>query len=151
MVLLEPLDDETVAVDAANRIVTALSRPIVVGDGYRVRISASIGVAVGDVAGTDAEELLHKADAALYRAKASGRSRVEVFDRTLRAELSERAALERALAQAIELDELVLHFQPIVSVASGEVLRGASPLAGRHFGPPLTSSRSRIIRPDLRS
>ena len=44
-----------------------------------------------------------------------------MFDRTLRAELSERAALEQALAQAIELDELVLHFQPIVSVASGEV------------------------------
>ena len=121
VVLLQPLDDEAAAVKVADRIVTALSRPIVVGNGYRVRIGASIGVAVGSEAGTDADTLLREADAALYRAKASGRSRVEVFDRTLRAELSHRATVERALARAIERDELVLHFQPIVSVVSAEV------------------------------
>ena len=121
VVLLQPVENEAAAVDVAHRIVAALSRPIVVGEGYRVRTGASIGVAVGGAAGVEAESLLREADTALYRAKASGRGRVEAFDRTLRAELSQRAALERALARAIEADELVLHFQPIVSVATGEV------------------------------
>jgi EAL domain-containing protein (putative c-di-GMP-specific phosphodiesterase class I) len=58
---------------------------------------------------------------AVYRAKAAGRGRAEVFDDSLRRELSERANLETALIQAIGHDELLLHYQPIVNISTGAV------------------------------
>ena len=156
VVLLQPLDDEAAAVKVADRIVTALSRPIVVGNGYRVRIGASIGVAVGSEAGTDAETLLREADAALYRAKASGRSRVEVFDRTLRAELSHRASAgtgagpgDRAGRAGAALPADRLRRQ-----RRGARLRGTGPLAsaGRHVGPAAGLRPGRgVLGPHLRS
>ena len=70
---------------------------------------------------TDPDLLLHEADVAVYRAKAAGRGRAEIFDAELRREVDERATLESALAGALRNDELVLHYQPIVDVASGQV------------------------------
>ena len=65
--------------------------------------------------------LLHEADVAVYRAKAGGRGRTEVFDDALRRELAERANLEAALVGPSAYDELVLHYQPIVDVRTGRV------------------------------
>jgi EAL domain-containing protein (putative c-di-GMP-specific phosphodiesterase class I) len=65
--------------------------------------------------------LLYESDVAVYRAKSAGRNRIEVFDADLRQELGERTDLEAGLRTAIERDELVLHYQPIVSLRTGEV------------------------------
>ena len=119
VVLLEPLDTQASAVEVAERLVLAASAPITTSAGDRVRVGASVGVAISHDGAHDAEHLLHEADVAVYRAKAAGRGRAEVFDESLRRELAERADLEIALIQAIGHDELVLHYQPIIDIATG--------------------------------
>ena len=66
---------------------------------------------------TTPELLLHDADAALYRAKALGKDRCELFDASLRAESVRRLGIELMLRQALEQGDLVVHYQPIIDVA----------------------------------
>jgi diguanylate cyclase (GGDEF)-like protein len=117
VVLLEPVSSQSAGVEIADRIVAALSQPTTV-DGYEVALSASVGVAFSLDGSTDADRLLAEADAAVYRAKAAGRARAEVFDESLRRELYERATLESAVMAGLRDAEFLLHYQPIVDVKS---------------------------------
>jgi diguanylate cyclase (GGDEF)-like protein len=117
VVLVEVPDSEVALVDLAERLVTAISAPVRTG-GRDVVISASIGVAVARDGRTDADQLLHDADAAAYRAKAAGRGRAEIFDEDLRRELHERTVLEAAIRTGLDQGQFVLYYQPIVQVAS---------------------------------
>jgi len=121
VVLLETVDGEASAVAVAQRLIEAVSAPIRLGTGDDARIGASIGISFNGDGGTDAENLLHEADLAAYRAKAEGRGRVELFSAALSAELARRIALEAAIRGAIEANEFVLHYQPIVNVSTGNV------------------------------
>jgi diguanylate cyclase (GGDEF)-like protein len=121
VVLLDPVDSAPAAVEAGRRIIAAVSRPIRIGERTEAAVGASIGVAFNDDRGTDADALLHEADTAAYRAKAGGRGRVEVFSPALVAELDRRTEIAAALAGAIEHDELVVHYQPIIDLRDGEV------------------------------
>ena len=71
-----------------------MSEPIPLGDGTDADVGASVGLAFNQDSGTDASALLHEADVAVYRAKAGGRGRVEVFSRTLGAELDQPADID---------------------------------------------------------
>ena len=123
VVLLENVDSETSALHIAQRVITEISRPIPLGGAreHAVRVGASVGMAISQDGSTDGGRLLHDADTAVYRAKTSGRGRVEIFDESLRRELVERAELEAALVTAIEHDQLLLHYQPVVELDSGTV------------------------------
>ncbi len=121
VVLLEPLDEQASAVTVADRLVAEVSRSIQVAGDRPVRVGASIGVALSQDGLTDSELLLNEADVAVYRAKAAGRGRIEIFDASLRRELDERTRLEAAIAGAIRDEELVVHYQPIVNVPTGRV------------------------------
>lgn len=121
LVLLEPLDEDSSAIVVAQRLVDAISAPITLSSGRKTWVGASVGVALSQDARTDPEVLLNEADVAVYRAKDTGRGGIEVFDEALRRELAERNALEIGIAAAIANDELVLHYQPILSVRSGTV------------------------------
>jgi diguanylate cyclase (GGDEF)-like protein len=101
----------------AQRMCEALSEPFDLGTAT-VTVSASIGVAVGSAPQT-AEELLLAADAAMYDAKGHGRGRVRLFSSELRRGASERMETELGLRRALENDELVLHYQPVVERATG--------------------------------
>ncbi|HEU5006057.1 MAG TPA: diguanylate cyclase, partial [Jatrophihabitantaceae bacterium] len=118
VILLEDIDDETDVVRLAERVVTALAEPIVLGH-RQVRVGASVGVTICHDAYLDAGRLLREADAAAYRAKNAGRGRYDVFDDALRAELARRAELDIAIAAALERDEFVLHYQPVVDLRTG--------------------------------
>ncbi len=120
LVLLEPVADEAAALAVAQRLVEEVSMPVTLGRQV-ARVGASIGVAISQDAGTDAEQLIHEADVAAYRAKAGGRGRCELFDVSLRSELAAQAALEADLIRAIATDQLVLHYQPIVGVGDQQV------------------------------
>jgi EAL domain-containing protein (putative c-di-GMP-specific phosphodiesterase class I) len=83
--------------------------------------SASIGVVLRDGAQDDPEELLRDADAAMYRAKERGRSRVELFDSGMRARAIGRLQTEGDLRRALERDELRVVYQPIVALDDGTI------------------------------
>lgn len=103
----------------AVRVAGAFDRPFVL-EGREVNVSVSIGIAVSR-ADADAETMLRDADAALYRAKAGGRSRAVVFDEGMHDEAAQRLDAESGLRRALDRDELCLYYQPIVSIRTGEV------------------------------
>jgi EAL domain-containing protein (putative c-di-GMP-specific phosphodiesterase class I) len=86
-------------------------------------VGASVGVTVvtGEFAAT-ADDLLRDADVAMYRAKQLGKGRVEVFDEDLDSELTRRAQVQHELRGAIDSDELVVYYQPIVETAHSTVV-----------------------------
>jgi diguanylate cyclase (GGDEF)-like protein/PAS domain S-box-containing protein len=119
---IEDVTDERATIALAQRLIGSVSEPILLEENVVAHVGASIGVAVGRGGDTNAEGLLNEADLAVYEAKAAGRGRYELFDGSARAALRRRNDLERALAHAIALDELVLHYQPIVDTFTSEVV-----------------------------
>jgi diguanylate cyclase (GGDEF)-like protein/PAS domain S-box-containing protein len=109
--------DAVVAI--AQRLASAFSEPIEV-EGVELVVSASIGIAFERGTGSEAaQRLLRDADAAMYRAKERGRARYELFDEAMRVGASHRLTIENELRRALDHDELVLHYQPIVDLRSG--------------------------------
>ena len=104
----------------AARIVDTLGAPFDL-DGHEVVIGVSIGIAVAPTDAADAVELLRTADLALYRAKADGRGTYRFFEPAMDQRMQARRALEVDLRKALASDELVLHYQPLVNLATGLV------------------------------
>ena len=118
-VLIEDLEVPDGAVRVAERIVEELREPFLL-EGRELYVAASIGVALGSAGTKDAEELLREADTAMYRAKDQG-SDHEVFDTAMHGRAVDRLELENDLRRAIEQNEFVVHYQPIISLQTGEL------------------------------
>lgn len=124
--LLDPIDVQVVA----EQVRATLDTPVTV-EGRAHRITMSLGVATSTIDEVDPADLLRRADMAMYRAKESGRNRVRLHSVDMDAELVEaeriREALEVALAidgdggSVVGLSRLVLHYQPIVTIDSGQI------------------------------
>jgi diguanylate cyclase (GGDEF)-like protein/PAS domain S-box-containing protein len=122
-ILIDRLADDTEAVAIAERVASAFAQPFSM-QGVDHFVNASIGIAVARLASgqtTNAELLIRDADAAMYRAKESGRNRSVLFDAEMRASAARRLETERELRGAIDRNELELRYQPIVNLRSGEV------------------------------
>jgi diguanylate cyclase (GGDEF)-like protein len=120
-VLIDDLPDPSLAVAVAERLLRGLDDPIRVAS-KEMFTSASIGIAYADTHYTRAEELLRDADTAMYKAKAQGRQRYEIFDERLRAEAMRALDLEGDLRHALVRREFEPHFQSIVNLADGKVV-----------------------------
>ena len=132
VVLCEDLSSEADAIRIAERISDACSDPVVIGD-YEHLVTVSAGVVlVSDPQQATASGVLRDADAAMYRAKASGNGQIEVFDEGMRARLIERIAIESSLRRAIERRELRLFYQPVVSLERGGVVGVEALLRWQH-------------------
>ncbi|MFJ9341708.1 putative bifunctional diguanylate cyclase/phosphodiesterase [Streptomyces sp. NPDC101733] len=105
--------------EIADRLRTTLSQPYRIA-GSEVRVAASIGVAFADP-GITPSDLMRNADLAMYRAKAAGKNRVELYAPQMQAEVVRKAELAGRLRTALHEGEFVLLHQPVVSLASGEV------------------------------
>jgi diguanylate cyclase (GGDEF)-like protein/PAS domain S-box-containing protein len=116
-------DDPTPAVDAlviaAERVLAAVRAPVALG-GIDVVVGTSIGAVLTED-GDTAQEILRHGDLALYAAKSSGKDCVRVFDAAMQLAASDRLTLETDLRRAIEHDELVLHYQPIIELEHMEL------------------------------
>jgi diguanylate cyclase (GGDEF)-like protein len=108
------------AVLVADRLIAAFAEPVELG-GQPVVVTPSIGISLFPQDGADAEAIIEGADAAMYRAKERGRNTYEIFSPALRTEAHERLALEAALRRALEVEELVLHYQPKIDIATGRI------------------------------
>ncbi|WP_166785570.1 putative bifunctional diguanylate cyclase/phosphodiesterase [Cryobacterium cryoconiti] len=102
------------ATDVAQRVVDALTVPMVIG-GRIARVGASVGIATA-TPGIDIDELVHQADVAMYAAKANGKGQVQTYHQGLLKADAPRLTFEWQLAAAAAAGELVIHYQPIVSL-----------------------------------
>jgi len=119
-VLLDGVSGPEVAARAARHMLRLLSVPIDL-DGHEVVIGASIGITIWPEDGEDVETLVRNADTAMYHAKEQGRNSYQFYADPMNAVIFKRLLLENKLRRAIERDELELHFQPKVKLATGRV------------------------------
>jgi diguanylate cyclase len=121
VLVCEDVADIEDAVAVAERVINALSLPFDL-DGSHAHVAASVGIAITADPDASPDDLLRDADAAMYRAKEAGGGRWSIFDQVVRDRAVARQAIEGALRNAISNDELVVHFQPEVSVATGDIV-----------------------------
>ncbi len=133
-ILVDRLADEGEAAAIAERVAGAFTESYSMG-GADHFLTASIGIAVARPSGlepVDAELLIRDADAAMYRAKERGRGRCELFDAEMRASAVRRLEVERELRHALERQQLELHYQPLIALASGEIVALEALVRWRH-------------------
>ena len=130
-VILLELATELTAVQAAERIEQKFTRPFKI-EGREFVVSVSIGIALGDASQGRSDVLLRNADVAMYRAKSEGRARHVVFRASMHTDGLVRLNLENDLRQALRRHELVVHYQPIVNLESGEVTGVEALVRWRH-------------------
>lgn len=116
---------------AATRLLAALAKPFYI-TGTPVEQRASIGVVVADASTADHLELIQDADVALYEAKRTGKGSYVVFSHDMRQQAASQFTLAQELRQALKNGELAMHFQPIVDLASLEVVGFESLMRWRH-------------------
>jgi len=120
-VLLGDVGEVRAAIHVAERVQEMFNEPFRL-DGHDVSTSASIGVALSNVGYRTPEEVLHHADVAMFRAKAAGRGQCQVFDPELHRRAVDLLKMESELRRAVDGGSFVMHYQPIVSLVSGQVV-----------------------------
>ena len=120
-ILIEDIHDASDAIRVAARIQQVLAAtPLVIGE-QEIFASASVGIALSTSPHDSAADLLRDADLAMYRAKALGKARYEVFDTAMHASAVKRLKLETELRKAIEHGEFRVHYQPIVRLSDRKI------------------------------
>jgi diguanylate cyclase (GGDEF)-like protein/PAS domain S-box-containing protein len=118
-IFLGHIQNDTEASTIATRMLERLGQPFYF-EGRRLFVSASIGIALSSTGDTP-EELLNNADAAMYHAKTNGKARFEFFNLGLREQVVTRFEIETGLRKAIDANQLVVHYQPIVSASDNHL------------------------------
>jgi len=120
-VLLDEVEETSSAAGLAQRLVRELRAPFTV-EGQEIFTTASIGVVLSDPGEEGGEDLLRRADVAMYRAKTSGKDRYELFSQRMRGSDLRRLKLDGDLRRAIEAGEFRVYYQPKVLLRTGEVI-----------------------------
>jgi diguanylate cyclase (GGDEF)-like protein len=118
-ILLEDLDTTGAAELVAQRVLDSLREPFAI-QGQEVLVGASIGIASSAHPGSD--DLLRNADLAMYRAKGLGKGRFQMFEPGMHVAVLERLELEVDLQRALERDEMYVHYQPIIELATARIV-----------------------------
>ncbi|WP_341937876.1 putative bifunctional diguanylate cyclase/phosphodiesterase [Marinimicrobium sp. C2-29] len=120
VVILPKIDTARDAQQVAEKIVQQFERPFtIIGKNYRV--TASVGIAFYPDDGKNPHLVLRNADLAMYKAKDLGRNQYHFFTEDINRQLIERLELEERLRRVVELNELMLHYQPIYALADGRL------------------------------
>jgi len=121
VILAEDLEGDHEALALAERVLHALEEPFPVGSA-EVSMLASVGVSVSRSPDADPEDMLREADVAMYRAKRAGGHGLELFDESLRQEVSARMEVEDRLRHALPRHELLLAYQPLLPLSGGRAV-----------------------------
>lgn len=130
-IFLLPVNRRSDAQQVAQRILNGFQTKLQFAD-YCLHVTASIGIAFYPDDGQDAETLIKHADAALYQAKADGRNTCRLFSPLMNSKAAEWLELENSLHQALEREELVLHYQPIVDATTGKIIQMEALIRWQH-------------------
>ncbi len=120
VILTDDLSDVRDAALVAERLLSVLSKPYTL-KGHEITSTASIGITTSASNYERAEDMLRDADTAMYHAKTAGKARYMLFDQKMHEEIITRLKLESDLRNVIERGELLLHYQPIVSLTTREL------------------------------
>ena len=121
VVLLDDIQDSSDAIRVAERIQNDLSIPYDL-DGYRVIVFVSTGIVFGDSAYVQPDDIVRDADIAMYRSKGKGLGRYEIFDPSMLDRVMTRLELETDLRKALENQEFVVHYQPILEMKNDKII-----------------------------
>ncbi|MDB5755423.1 MAG: diguanylate cyclase [Massilia sp.] len=121
VVILTEHEDQRLSIDIVQRLMDSVAQPVMLGS-KEFFVTCSIGVAAYPTDGAPAESLIEHADIAMYRAKKLGRNNFQFYTPAMNEEALERVRIEGALRNALERNEFVLHYQPQVDLASGEIV-----------------------------
>lgn len=119
--LLENLADHACAGKTATRILDSLAAPLCI-QGVDLEMTASIGMALYPTHGETPEDLLRNADAAMHRAKTSGRGKFDIFDEDLRSAVRSREMLPSDISRALAANDFELHYQPQADTQTGAIV-----------------------------
>jgi diguanylate cyclase (GGDEF)-like protein/PAS domain S-box-containing protein len=122
LLLLEQIQSTADVMHLAEHIQRTLETPIVLDNHRQMVSSASIGIAFGSASYREPEDMLRDANVAMHHAKRQGGAHAQVFDSTMSARARERLWIETELRQALEREELIPFYQPIVSLTTGELV-----------------------------
>jgi diguanylate cyclase (GGDEF)-like protein/PAS domain S-box-containing protein len=120
-IILEDITDQAHAEQITRRLQEQLSLPFYI-DGTEVFTTASIGIALSSAEYERPEEMIRDADIAMYQVKGKGKASHEVFEAGMYTSTVERLHLETDLRRAVEHDEFVLHYQPIIELSNDRVI-----------------------------
>lgn len=121
IVVLDGVQSPTEAIGLAGRIIDGVRQPLQLG-GLSFTPSLSLGIAYGSAATATADELLAQADSAMYRAKTEDRGSWQVYDATMGNSAAAQLRLRSDVAEALRMNQLVLHYQPIVELKTRRVV-----------------------------
>ncbi|CAM2067362.1 EAL domain-containing protein [Sulfidibacter corallicola] len=131
IIILTELNDSGGAESVARKILKRLAEPFEI-EGEAIRISGSIGISMYPDDGEDVDELLKHADTAMYEAKESGKNALRFYTSNMNRCLMERIRLEKEMNQALERDEFVLHYQPVIDPETNRIVSVEALLRWRH-------------------
>jgi diguanylate cyclase (GGDEF)-like protein/PAS domain S-box-containing protein len=120
-VLIEDLQGDDVAALTATRVLAAVGIPLTI-EGHELRMTGSIGIALGHGTAETADDLLIEADVAMYHAKESGKARHATFEPQMRLLAWSRLELEAELRRALDRGELTVHYQPVLDLATRQLV-----------------------------
>ncbi|MCW5233194.1 bifunctional diguanylate cyclase/phosphodiesterase [Verminephrobacter eiseniae] len=129
--LLLPATSAAHAAKVASALLTAVAQPFQI-DPYELSTTLSVGIAMCPADGESFDTLYQRADAAMYSAKQSGRNRYGFFTADLQARTARALQIENALRRALERQQFELHYQPQVSLGTGQVVGAEALLRWRH-------------------
>lgn len=131
VIMLDDIARETDVTAMAHKLLEAL-RPTFDINGMALHITASIGISLYPADGDEAQTLLRNADNAMYRAKESGKNTYKFFSNDMSVRAFERLTLENSLRQALKRHEFLLHYQPLLQVATSQIIGVEALLRWKH-------------------